>query len=133
MTSNGYNWSGKFLSDYNKRRHSKDGKEMMGMIFRTDTYKFLSAKVVANLAVEAVSGVGKNPGQLRPGSWAKTLPTIATYLNLSHTERLSLGLSHDAKEGGDEEPITSRYAEANKGLSRHCKTICAAALNILAQ
>ena len=106
---------------------------MMGMIFRTDTYKFLSAKVVANLAMEAVSAVGKNPDQLRPGSWAKTLPTIATYLNLSQTERLSLGLSHDAGEGGDEEPITSRYAEANKGLSRHCKTICAAALTILAQ
>ena len=54
VTSNGYNWSGKFLSDYTKRRHSKDGENMMGMIFRTDTYKFLSAKVVANLAVEAV-------------------------------------------------------------------------------
>ena len=133
VTSNGYNWSGKFLSAYNKRRHSKDGKEMMGMIFRTDTYKFLSAKVVANLAVEAVSGVGKDPGQLRPGSWAKTLPTIAAYLNLSHTERLSLGLSHDAGEGGDEESITSRYAEANKGLSRQCKTMCAAAFTILAQ
>ena len=75
----------------------------------------------------------KNPDQLRPGSWAKTLPTIATYLNLSHTERLSPGLSHDAGEGGDEEPITSRYAEANKGLSRHCKTICAAALTSLAK
>ena len=54
VTSNGYNWSGRFLSDYNKRRHSKDGKDMMGMIFRTDTYKFLSAKVVASLAMEAV-------------------------------------------------------------------------------
>ncbi len=133
VTSNGYNWSGKFLSDYNRRRHSKDGKDMMGMIFRTDTYKFLSAKVVANLAMEAVSAVGKNPDQLRPGSWAKTLPTIATYLNLSQTERLSLGLSHDAGEGGDEEPITSRYAEASKGLSRHCKKICAAAVTSLAK
>ena len=106
---------------------------MMGMIFRTDTHKFFSTKEVAALAMEAVSGVVDNPERLMPGSWAKTLPTIASYLNLSPTEQLSLGLSRDTKEGGDEEPITSRYAEASKGPSRHCKTICAAALTSLAK
>ena len=42
MTSNGYNWSGRFLAAYDKRRRSKDGQEMMGMIFRTDTNELLS-------------------------------------------------------------------------------------------
>ena len=132
VTSNGYNWADRFLAAYSKRRNSEDGQEMMGMIFRTDTNTFISPKVVANLAMEAIREAGKDPGQLRPASWTKALPTLAAYLNFSHTERRSLSLSHVAEVGGDEESITSRYAEANKGLSKYCKTICAAALTILA-
>ena len=44
MTICGYDWASKFLRDYNRMRQSSLGKKMMGMIFRTDTFDYLSSK-----------------------------------------------------------------------------------------
>ena len=44
-TAGGYDWTRKFLFEYDLRRQSEAGKEMMGMIFRIDTHEHLSAKV----------------------------------------------------------------------------------------
>ena len=51
----------KFLEDYKKRMNSKDGKRMMGMIFRTDDNQYLSQKAILTLTMDAVAGVIENP------------------------------------------------------------------------
>ena len=130
-TSSGYAWTEKFLIEYNRRRQSDVGKEMMGMIFRTDTHDYLSSKTVNALTMNAVAGVSGNPELLTTYSWRKMLPTIALHLNFSPAERLAIGDWKEAKEMSDEAPITLRYSEGKEGKSRVCKFICAAVSAIL--
>ena len=132
VTATNYDWTYKFLEEYNLRRQSDMGKEMMGMIFRTDTYEYLSSRAVNALTMNAVAGVVENPELLTTYSWRRMLPTIALHLNFSPAERLAIGDWKDAKEMGNEAPITLRYAEGKEGKSRVCKLICAAALASLA-
>jgi len=131
-TSCGYDWTVKFLEVYNQRRHSDVGREMMGMIFRTDTFGYLSAKAVNALSMDAVAGILENPEELTTYSWRRMLPTLALHLNFSRAERLAIGDWTDAKALGDEAPITLRYAEGKEGKSRTCKLVCAAVLSQLA-
>ena len=79
------------MACYNNRGHSDVGKEMMGMIFRTDTYEYLLAKAVNVLNIDAVSGVIENPELLTTYSWRRMLPTIAFHLNFSAAQRLAIG------------------------------------------
>jgi len=132
-TSGDYNWTEKFLIEYNRRRKSEVGKEMMGMIFRTDTHEYLSSKAVNALTMHAVAGVVENPELLTTYSWRRLLPTIALLLNFSPAERLAIGDWKEAKEMGGEAPITLRYAEGKEGKSRVCKLICAAVITSLAR
>ena len=97
----------------------------MGMIFRTDTYDFISANAVNSLTMNAVAGVIENPELLTTYSWRRVLPTVALSLKFSSAERLSIGDWKDAKGLSDEAPITLRYAEGKEGMSRICKMICA--------
>jgi hypothetical protein len=132
-TLSGYNWTEKFLTEYNRRRHSDVGKEMMGMIFRTDTNEYLSSKAVNALTMNTVAGVVENPELLTTYSWRRLLPTIALLLGFSPAERLAIGDWNDAKEMGGEAPITLRYAEGKEGKSRVCKLVCAAVIASLAK
>jgi len=131
-TSCGYDWTIKFLREYDLRRRSEVGKEMMGMIFRTDTFEHLSAKEVNALTMSTVAGVIENPESLTTCDWRKLLPTAALHLNFSPAERCAIGDWKDAKAIGDEAPITSRYAEGKEGKSRACKLICATVFSSLA-
>jgi len=131
-TSCGYDWTVKFLKEYDIRRRSDVGKEMMGMIFRTDTFEYFSAKAVNALTMNTVAGVIENPELLTTYSWRRLLPTAALHLNFSPAERLAIGDWKDAKAIGDEAPITLRYAEGKEGKSRTCKLICAAVFSSLA-
>jgi hypothetical protein len=93
---------------------------MMGMIFRSDTFEYLSAKAVNSLAMKAVTGVAEDPEMLMACSWRRVLATLALSLNFSASERLAIG------------PITLSHQEGKGGKSRTCKLICAAALSGLA-
>ena len=132
-TASGYDWTRKFLSEYNKRRQSDVGKEMMGMIFRADTHEYLTAKAVNALTMNTVVGIVENPELLTTYSWRRMLPTLALHLKFNATERLAIGDWKDAKAISDEAPITLRYAEGKKGKSRSCKLICAAVFASLAK
>jgi len=128
-TSGGYDWTTKFREAYSRRRHSDVGKEMMGMIFRTDTLQYLSAMAVRALTMNAVAG-GVGQLQLQAAhSWRKWLPTIARYLKFSAPEYVAMGLK--ARAMGDEETIPRGYVEGKKGKSRICKLICAEVLSSL--
>ena len=129
--SSGYDWTVKFLAEYNLRRESDKGGEKMGMIFRLDTLDFLSARAVNALTIEVVSGSVENPQILTTYSWRRMLPTIALHLKFDSTERVAIGDWKDTKKLSNEAPITLRYAEGKAGISRACKLICAAALNVL--
>jgi len=133
-TSGGYNWTVKFLKEYDTRRQSDVGKDMMGMIFRTDTLEYLSAKEVKALTMSAVVGGSQNPWVLMTTtySWRSLLSTVAFHLNFSPAERLAIGDWKEANASGDEAPITVRYAEGKKGKSRTCRLICAAVFSSLA-
>ena len=130
-TSSDYIWTEKFLLEYNRRRQSIVGKEMMGMIFRTDTLEYLSSKAVNALTIEAVAGIVENPELLATYSWKRMLPTTALHLNFSPAERLAIGDWKDTKAMRDEAPITPRYAEVKEGKSRVCKLICAEVFAVL--
>ena len=132
-TSNGYDWSKEFLAECNLRRQGNAGKEMMGMIFRTDTHKYLSSHAVNALTMNAVAKVVENPELLTTYSWRRMLPTIALHLKFSREERLALGDWKDAKAIGDEAPITLRYADGKEGMSKVCKLVCASVLPSLAK
>ena len=132
VTSCGYDWTEKFLKGYDIRRRSDVGKDMMGMIFRTDTFEYFSARAVNALTMDAVAGVVENPELLTTYSWRRLLPTAALHLNFSPAERIAIGDWKDAKAIGDEAPITLRYAEGKEGKSRTCKLICAAVFSSLA-
>ncbi len=127
----GYDWTVKFLADYKKRRNSKDGKRMMGMIFRTDDHQYLSQKAILSLTKDAVSGAIDNPEELTTYSWRRMLPTLGLKCKFSKPERLALGDWKDAKATGDEAPITLRYADGKQGMSKICKLICADVLSTL--
>ena len=120
-TTSGYDWTKKFLLECAQRRQSDVGKEMMGMIFRTDTHEYLSAKAVNALTMNTVAGTIGNPELLTTYSWRRMLPTIALHLNFNAAERLSTGDWKYAKGISDEAPITLRYAEGKEGKSRSCK------------
>jgi len=120
------------LKEYDIRRRSDVGNEMMGMIFRTDTFEYVSAQAVNVLTMSTVAGVTENPELLTTYSWRRLLPTAALHLNFSTAERLAIGDWKDAKAIGDEAPITLRYAEGKEGKSRTCKLICAAVFSSLA-
>ena len=128
QTAGGYDWTKPFLSEYDLRRKSEVGKHMMGMIFRTDTFEFLSAKAVNALTVHTVANIVENSELLTTYSWRRMLPTVALALKFDATERVAIGDWKDAKGLSDEAPITLRYAEGKAGKSRTCKLICAAAL-----
>jgi len=133
-TSGDYNWTEKFLIEYNRRRKSEVGTEMMGMIFRTDTHEYLSSKSVNAMTMNAVAGVLEDPELLTTYSWRGLLPAIARLLNFSPAERFAVGdWGGEAREMGDEVPITQKYAEGKEGRSRVCKLICAAAITSLAK
>jgi len=133
-TSGGYDWTVKFLKEYDIRRRSDVGKDMMGMIFRTDTFEYLSAKEVKALTMNVVIGGIKNPWALMATtySWRRLLPTAALHLNFSPAERRAIGDWKGVNASGDEAPITLRYAEGKKGKSRTCRLICAAVFSSLA-
>ena len=130
-TSSDYIWTEKFLVEYNLRRDGAFGKHMMGMIFRTDSQEYLSAKAVNALTMNAVAGVVENPELLTTYSWRRMLPTLALHLNFSPAERLAIGDWKDAKAMSDEAPITLRYAEGKEGKSRVCKMMCSAVFAML--
>jgi hypothetical protein len=132
-TSSDYTWTERFLIEYNCRRNSDAGKEMMGMIFRTDTQEYLSAKAVNALTMNSVAGVVENPELLTTYSWRRMLPTVALHLNFSPAERLAIGDWKDAKAMSDEAPITLRYAEGKEGKSRVCKMMCSAVFAMLSK
>jgi len=132
-TSCGYDWTVKFLKEYKIRRQSDVGKEMMGMIFKSDTFEYFSAKEVNALTMNVVAGVVGNPELLKTYSWRRLLPMTASHLNFSPAECCAIGDWTDAKAIGDEAPITSGYAEEKEGRSRTCKLICAAVLSSLAK
>jgi hypothetical protein len=127
-TASGYKWTDKFLAEHDQRRNSTQGKPMMGMIFRTDTYEYLSAKTVNALTMDSVKGVVENPERLSTYCWRRMLSTVALNLNFSPTERLALGDWKDTRAVGNEAPITLRYAAGKQGISKTCKLICAAVL-----
>jgi len=137
-TSCGYDWTVKFLREYNTRRRSEVGGEMMGMIFRTDNFEYLPAREVNALTMSAVAGVIENPELLATCNWRRLLPAAALHLNFSMAERLAIGdwrgrhPSPQGKARGGEAPITSRYAEGREGKSRTCQLICAAVFSSLA-
>jgi len=131
-TSCGYDWTVKFLKEYDTRRRSDVGKEMMGMIFKSDTFEHFSAKEVNTLTMNTMAGATGNPEWRTTHSWRKLLPTAASHLNFSPTERCAIGDRTNAKATGDEAPITSGYAEEKEGRSRTCKLICAAVFSNLA-
>ena len=128
-TSNGFDWTVKFLAGYKKRRDSKEGKHMMGMIFRTDDHQSLSQRAILAITKDAVSGIINNPEKLTTYSWRRILPTLGLKCNFSKPERLALGDWKDAKATGDEAPITLRYAGGKPSMSKTCKLICADVLS----
>jgi hypothetical protein len=147
-TSGGYQWSHKFLSDYDKRRHSKFGRKMMGMIFRTDTLEYLCAKAVEASAMDATTDMGDAPRQPTTCSWKRMLPTVASHLGFSPEEQLEVGdwkdtksiSNGDIKEDAvsnwwleDEPPITAKYNSGKEGNNRVRRLVCAEALSILAK
>ena len=87
----GYDWTVRFLADYEKRRNSKDGKHMMGMLFKTDDHQYLSQKAILPLTKDVVSGTIENPEELTTYSWRRMLPTLGPYRQLAKLERLALG------------------------------------------
>jgi hypothetical protein len=123
--SNGYIWTVKFLSEYNRRRRSDAGMEMMGMIFHTESHKYLSSGAVNALTIEAVAGTLSDPASLATHSWKMMLPTAALHLNFSPAEQLVIGDWKDTEAFGDEVPITPKYADGKGGESRVCKLVCA--------
>ena len=129
--SSGYDWTVKFLTEYNLRRKSDKGEEKMGMIFRLDTLEFFSARAVNALTIDIVSSSVENPQLLTTYCWRRMLPTVALFLKFDSTERVAIGDWKDAKQLSNEAPITLRYAEGKGGKARACKLICAAALNVL--
>jgi len=132
-TSCSYDWTKKFLVEYNLRRRSDAGKEMMGMIFRTDTHEYLSSHAVNSLTMSTIAKDVENLELLTTYSWRRMLPTIALHLKFSKEERLALGNWKDAKAIGDEAPITLRYADGKEGMSKVCKLVCAAVFSTLAE
>jgi len=131
-TSCGYDWTVKFLKEYDTRRRSEVGEEMMGMIFRTDNFEYLPAREVNALTMSAVAGVIKNPGLLTTCNWRRLLPAAALHLNFSMAERLAIGDWGEAEARGEEAPITLRYAKGKEGENRTCQLICAAVFSSLA-
>ena len=89
-TASGYDWTKEFLLEYDQRRQSDVGKEMMGMIFRTDTHEYLSAKAVNALTMNTVAGIIENPELLTTYSWRRMLPTIALHLKFNAAKRLAM-------------------------------------------
>ena len=132
-TTSGYGWTTKFLEAYNRKRDSDAGKEMMSMIFRTDTANLLSAKEVKALTMKAVaSNLGKPEGSLAAYSWKRLLPTLAAKLQFQEEERKAIGDWKYVKGKAGEVTTPLRYKEGKEGQSRTCKVICVAALSILA-
>ena len=74
VTASGYDWTNRFLVEYDLRRQSEAGKEMMGMIFRTDNHEYLSANAESALIMNTVAAVIKNPEPLLAYSWRRMLP-----------------------------------------------------------
>ena len=126
-TSNGYDWTAPFLSEYELRRKSDVGKDMMGMIFRTDTLEYLSSKEVNAWTMNTVAKVIENPEPVTIHSWRKMLRALALHLKFSQEERHALGDRRNAT--GDEAPITLSYAKGKEGMSKVCKLVCAAAFS----
>lgn len=133
VTTSGYDWANPFLVEYALRRQSAYGKEMMGMIFRTDNYDYLSANTVNALTMSTVAGVIRNPEQLRTYSWRRILPTMARHLKLMAEERPAKSSWRDAEEGGDEAPITLKKTEREEGMSIVCKLVCSSVFKKLAR
>ena len=131
-TACGYDWAVRFLEIYGRRRQSSWGREMMGMIFRLDTFEHLSARAVKALTMNAVAGVVRDQRMSAICSWKRLLPTVAQYLGFSPAEHQSIGERGTAEERGNEATITWRYTEGRLGKSRVCKLICAAVLSKLA-
>jgi hypothetical protein len=125
VTSSGYIWTVKFFEEYNRRRDSIAGAEMMGMIFRTDTHEYLSSSAVKAITLKAISGIVDGPELLATYSWRGMLPAAALLLGFSPAERLAVGESRNVESVSDEAPIIRRFAEAREGNTRVCKLICA--------
>lgn len=130
-TASGYDWTKKFLSEYNLRRKSQVGKQMMGMIFRLDTFEYFSARAVNALTMDVVGSIVENPELLTTYTWRRMLPTVALHIKFDSTERVAIGDWKDSKKVSDEALITPRCAEGKAGKTRTCKLIGAAAFTVL--
>ena len=132
-TPNGWNWATKFIHEYEVRRAGAHGKEMMGMIFRTDNQEFIAMRTVNAMTMEVIKKVVENPEDLTTYSWRRVMPTVALHLKLTAPERLAVGDWQDAKKISDEAPITLRYADQKRIMSRTSKSACSFAIASLIQ
>jgi hypothetical protein len=148
-TSSGYIWTRKFLADYDKRRRSKFGKKMMGMIFQTDTLEYLCLRTVVATTIDAIADMTGNPHQSAPCSWSwkRMLPAVAFHLGFSPQEQSEVSDWKDTKVIGDENakedaasnwwledepPITIKYGKGREGKNRVLRLVCAEVLAALA-
>ena len=63
-TTNGYDWTERFLAGHEEQRKNRDGKHMMGTMFRTEGHQHLSQKATLPWAKDAVSGAIEDPEEL---------------------------------------------------------------------
>ena len=129
-TSTGYDWAAKFLDEYNRRRIGDSGREMMGMIFHTETHGYFSSRAVNDLTVKAVAGALSDPTALTTSTWKMMLPAAALHLNFSTADQLVISDLRDNEARGDEVPITPKY-KGRGDKSRMCKLVCAEVLAAL--
>ena len=123
-TTSGYNWATPFLSEYKRRRHSDCGRKMMGMIFLTDDFSYLSSNMVSAIAKCEVAGVTSS-SEPQTFSWRALLPTLASYLNLPFNNSLE-----NTRTRSDE--ATINLVPEHEQLNMLCKLISSAVLNRLA-
>ena len=93
----------------------------------------LRSQSINDSARKAVAAVVENPENLTTYSWREVLPTLALKLQFTAPQRISLSDWQDpslASRGG-EAPITLRYAQDKRTLSRESKMRCFNVLTIL--
>jgi hypothetical protein len=102
-TTNGYDWTARFLADHEKQGRNGDGKHMMGMMSRNDSHQHFSRKAIPPLAEDEASGAVENHGKLTTYSWRRMLPTLGLERKSTKPQRLALGDWMDAEATSDEQ------------------------------